>query len=103
VTEGLRQARSLFGKNRGIGHMLLLRWQLEGISNRVRFSVTGPTRPVLGRRGGAAPNRLSACEMPDLPATLRRTEGSSSHCTPSRRQRKTSRVEERMDKARVIT
>src|SRR4030066_1945929 len=40
---------------------------------------------------GSHPSRVRACEIPDLPVTLTVTDGSCSHCNPSRRHRRNSR------------
>src|SRR5580658_3638179 len=52
---------------------------------------------------GSHPSLVRACEMPELPATLLRTDGSSNHCTPSNRQRNTSRYDDCIYKASAIT
>src|SRR5512134_365889 len=70
---------------------------------RVRLSAIGATTVSYKALSGSAPTRLRAWEIPDLPATLTGADGSSNHCTPSNKQRSTSRYEDLMYNARAIT
>lgn len=63
----------------------------------------GPTTAWYSFFNGSAPKRVRACEMPESPATLTLVEGSNSHCTPSSRQRSTSRAEDRMYSPSAMT
>src|SRR3954451_2056219 len=69
----------------------------------VRRSAMGATIASYNACIGSAPKRLRACEMPDLPATFTAEDGSSNHCTPSSKQRSTSRYEDRIYSAKAIT
>jgi len=57
----------------------------------VSSSAIGATTASYNCFSGSAPTRVLAWEIPDLPATFTLVEGSSNHCTPSSRQRNTSR------------
>ena len=49
------------------------------------------------------PSLVRACEMPELPATWMRAEGTLSHWIPSSRQRNTSRQDDCIYNARAMT
>src|SRR5204863_9762188 len=70
---------------------------------RVARTAIGFTTSSCSCRIGSNPSRVRACEIPDLPATLTVTDGSSSHWTPSNRQRSTSRYDECIYRASAIT
>jgi len=59
--------------------------------------------PSLPSTCGALAPHGAAIMAPSLGATKTLAEGSSSHCTPSSRQRRTSRYDDRMYSARAIT
>ena len=92
---GARPAKSRF-VFRGIGTSSVLPSRLTSRQSRyqapfVRRSAIGATSDSYSAFTGSTPTRLRAWEMPDLPATFTATDGSSSHCTPSNKQRSTSR------------
>src|SRR5581483_6950943 len=69
----------------------------------VRGWAIGSTTASYSFCTASTPRRLRACEMPLLPATFTLAEGSSSHCTPSSRQRSTSREDDRIYSASAMT
>lgn len=69
----------------------LTKRQLRYQAPRVAGVAIGWTIWSCNSRNGSQLRRVRACEMPDLPATLMGKDGFINHCTPSSRQRSTSR------------